>query len=568
MAHSMGEPLMRRFRLAWAAPTALVLAVLAPGSASARNLRALTAAERATLVDTMHKYLDTASDKKLESRNTMLRQIESLASSGEDLLADLDALTSIVYSARSFSLSHFCKKCVPKGEGEVVEREGPTVFTNVKWGDIKCTVSVPKSYPIGDAKKIALRPPCPMIVSLHELEDFIDRKSGQTKEWPGEELIKRRWDTRGPMKAVTDEWIVYAPVVTRANWLTSDGAFDNRLVQMKDVWQRYNVDFDRIVIEGGSEALLYAASQTIFFAGVIVRGDKADVDPVIARNIAHLSVYVVGTDKTPAVQSLQKGGFPASKLKVGGPEGLPDWLKTVKRTTPTAFHWAVKDPVRMTVANWVMVTSSDPPPPGEAPPTIDAEVVDTADDPNTIRLKTRLVRAVQIFLNDRIVDLSKPVRVVVNDKPVTMALQLTTKPEPPTLQLPVKVDRSFDLMFDLGTASVRNSQYFGWLFPAGLLRVEIKTDAGAPAAPATDGSGANPPPANVNPADPVSETEQNAQQYFRKAQEAEAAGEVEKAKNLYKKAVDEGESTVKAKAEERLKALSPGASPAAPPAPR
>jgi hypothetical protein len=310
--------------------------------------------------------------------------------------------------------------------------------------------------------------------------------------------------------------------------------------------RRYHVDFDRVVIDGGSDALAFAAARPSFYAGVIVRGDKADLKPELARNLANLSVYVVGSDASAAKKSLAAGGFPMERVKVGGADGLAAWLKDVKKVTPRSFHWAAPHPTFLG-AHWIGVLASDP---GPEIPTMDVEVVDTADDPNTIRMKTKLVRGVSLLLNDRIVDLDRPVRIVVNGKPVTEVKQNTNGDDVRTVKLPAALGRSFDLMFNNRQApSIRDYQWFGDLYAA-QVSFSIATDDAPPSDATTTGASTG------APEDPnASQAEVTAQRYFQKAADAEKAGQVDRARELYKKAVAEGETSVKAKAEERLKAL-------------
>src|SRR5439155_14887524 len=171
-------------------------------------------------------------------------------------------------------------------------------------------------------------------------EDFEDAKAA--KQWPGEEVLKRRFDLKGPLRPLLAEWAVLAPVASKAKWLAEDGRLVPEAVPTKAVWQRYNVDFDRFVLDGKSEALAYAATYPAEYAGVIVRGDQADVSPDVVRNFAHLSVYVAGSEASAALKSLKAGGFPMDRVKVGPVDGIPEWLKGVHHATPKSFHWLMK----------------------------------------------------------------------------------------------------------------------------------------------------------------------------------------------------------------------------------
>jgi len=290
---------------------------------------------------------------------------------------------------------------------------------------------------------------------------------------------------------------------------------------------------------------MFAAARSLYFAGLIVRGDKADVKPGLVRNFSNLAVYIVGTEGSAALKSLKAGGFPMDRVKVGGPEGLAEWLKGVRRVVPKSFSWAIGEGSlnTMTQAHWVSIGLYD-----EGPASMEVEVVDTPDDPNTLRLKTKLVRIVSVFLSDRLVDLNRPVRVVVNGKPLAKARVIVGGSDEKEVKLPFKLDRSFDQVFDNRDISMRKTQYFGWLYPAEIA-LKISTDDAPPSTATTASVSLPPPPENM------SQEEQLARQYFDKALTAEKSGDVAKAKQLYTKALEQGETTIRANIEERLKAL-------------
>ena len=105
-----------------------------------------------------------------------------------------------------------------------------------------------------------------------------------------------------------------------------------------------------------AEALLFAAAYPIYYAGVIVRGDATDVSADLVPNLASTFVYVVQTGEKvpPVVQTLEKGGHPADKLKVGPPTAMAEWLASVKRVAPKAFKWVVKDRSAHRLAHWIL----------------------------------------------------------------------------------------------------------------------------------------------------------------------------------------------------------------------
>ena len=130
-------------------------------------------------------------------------------------------------------------------------------------------------------------------------------------------MLKRRFD-RKAFKAIVDSWILLAPVATRARFVEDDGKpnLDRLRIPLSELWKRYDIDFQRVVLDGGSDALAIAASQAFLFAGLVVRGDNATLKtPELARNFAHVPVYVVGTEDGATAKGLLAGRLP---------EGPPD----------------------------------------------------------------------------------------------------------------------------------------------------------------------------------------------------------------------------------------------------
>ncbi len=109
---------------------------------------------------------------------------------------------------------------------------------------------------------------------------------------------------------MTDAWIVFAPVASKAKF-TEGGALLAERVPLVEIWKRYPVDFERMVIDGGPEALLFAAAYPTYYAGVIVRGDATDVSPDVVPNLGSTFVYVVQTgEKVPPVGRDARAGRP------------------------------------------------------------------------------------------------------------------------------------------------------------------------------------------------------------------------------------------------------------------
>jgi hypothetical protein len=508
-----------------------------PPAAAEPACRPLTETEKRDLTLAFRAYLDVESEKAMANRMALMATLKGLRDGGCDPLRDIDGLGKVLYAARSYDAPLDRKSVGREVEFNV---DAVTGVASLSGESMRFSFQLPTKYP-KDVKALATLPPYPMIVTLHDLVDFQDRA---VKKFPGAEVLKRRFP-RATNKAIHDEFILFAPVATRAKF-SQDGAIDADKVPLHEMWRRYHVDFDRIVIDGGADALLFAAAG-VFYAGVIVRGDGVDVDPAIVRNFAHTKVYVVGTEASAAKKSLLAGKMPPANITVGNEEGIHAWVKGLDRKIPTSFEWVVKDKSAQRVAHWMNVNEVDP---AVAMPTLKVEVVNTKDDPNTVKIESVGIRGLSLFLNDEVVCLEEPLRIVLNGRPVTDAQLVTGRPEGKAVKLPVKLDRNADVMFDASKElSIRRSRYYGFLFPV-MLDFAVRSDAekgepgGAAPSPAAPASAATP------------QQEADAAQYFAKAEEREKAGDLEKAKSLLQRAIDVGPTSVKAKAEAKLKELS------------
>jgi hypothetical protein len=113
-------------------------------------------------------------------------------------------------------------------------------------------------------------------------------------------------------------------------------------------------------------------------------------------------------------------------------------------------------------------------------------------------------------------------------------------------------------MLDREPLRIRKSMYLGWLFPVAVWAIQVKPpkEAASPKPPGEgdgkkpENGGASVPPEEVDPA-----LEQRAKNLWKKAEEAEAAGEREKAKTLYREISTMGPTSLQEKADEKLKAL-------------
>jgi hypothetical protein len=292
-----------------------------------------------------------------------------------------------------------------------------------------------------------------------------------------------------------------------------------------EFWKPHHVDFERVVLDGSDAALAMAAAQPVFFAGLILRGGKVDPDTV--KNFAPLPVYVAGDPKLK--EALTAAGHP--NVTAGPASGLPEWLaKLPRRKIPAEFTWKMRKPDQL-LAHWVSIEPD--PAVGERTLLVKSDIVT-----NQIRIEASGIQELTVFLNDAIVDLDREVELIVNGH--------TEKKQ--------KLDRSFDQLLDKDPISIRRSLYLGWLFPAVLGKITVRPPETKPAEGTKPGDTTAPdaPPGEAK-VDEI--TEERAQNYWTKAAELEAAGNFAEAKTWYAKVASLGNTSLKTKAEEKVKEL-------------
>ncbi|MFV1959077.1 MAG: hypothetical protein ACC662_06650 [Planctomycetota bacterium] len=486
------------------------------------DFRALDARTRKEVATATREYLDPARKSVYMPRKRLMQILAKLQAQGIRALADVGFLKQLAYQGRHF-LPRFSSKEWRKAHADAEFKKTSGVFRNVKSERIRFTYTLPKSYPKKTAlRKIPRPPPSPLLLVLHEKEDLVDHR-GDSQRFPGEAALKRLYP-KGKSGPLYDGWFLLAPVAARARWLEPNGNIHHRfsVSVLREFWQHYHVDFDRIVVDGNSGAAALAAAFPLVFAGVVLRGGKIIPDTV--RNYASVPVFVVG-DKELA-KALRDAGHP--DVTEGNDAQLVPWLEKRKRKIPTSFEWSVHGQDNI-FANWIYVDLADFSPDAER--TLKVETLDTPEDPNTIRIDARGIEELQVFLNDDILDLDREVRLVVNGVERKLG----------------KIERSFGRLFEKDP-SVRASMYFGWLYPVRIAPVRVPE---APEAKPTE-EPEEPVEAKGAPAD-----EARAGKFWSKAEAAEAKGDVETARLLYEKVVELGATSYRAKARAKIDALKP-----------
>jgi hypothetical protein len=469
-----------------------------------------------------------------------------------DALRDLGFLESLIEQGRQFQ-DTFDGKAFQQEFSISSFKTSHGLYNNVQSEAMRFTFTVPRRYPNARTlRKIPRDDPYPLLVSLHDEEDYFANRTD-----PGEACLDRRYP-KTDWGDLYDEWITLAPAAPRAQWVEANKSANvGLLVQpLAETWRRYHVDFQRFILEGGEGAAAYAAIYPFVFAGLVLHNGPIEAD--LVPNYAALPIYVnTGVTKdTPAdkkadlekkaqelKKTLEDAGHPAVTL--GDWSGQLAWMRAQRRKVPTCFHWTMKRPEHQ-LANWISISSADASAPVRS---LDVTVRDTKDEPNTIQIDGKGIERISIFLNDDIVDLDRPVRLLLNGHEKVV-------PAP---------GRDFGTLFDkLGDNAIRKNMSFWFLYPALLPGVTLPAPA-EPEKPATAPGGTEPAPAAGQPdggeapaeqPTPGDEkTEATAKVFFDKGQEAEQGGDKGAARGWYQKILDLGPSSYRSKAEERLKDL-------------
>lgn len=484
----------------------------------------LDAKTQKSLAGVVSAYLDPEVEFLWRPRKNFIAALDAIqADKGVNPLVDIPFLRQAVYQGRHFRPRFSDKKWQRDREITEFKKENP--YLNLVSEGYRFSYAVPKGYPKDRALAKPPRPAAyPLLLCIHEERDTKDSKR-QSEKFPGGAVLKRRFP-KDDFEELYEQWLMLAPVAARARFL-EDGAIRHRYLTgvLSDFWRRYHVDFDRIIVDGAAPAAAMAAAFPHVFAGVVLRpGKDMTLETEVVRNFATVPVFVV--DDKDLGKQLEEAGH--GQVTVGSAKEVATWMGEQRRQMPKSFRWSLLRPDHE-YANWMVITGPDYAAPDR---TLEVDAVDTADDPNTIKITAKGMEKLRLFLNDEIVDLDRDIRIVVNGEEKVLA----------------KTDRDFGRLFEKDP-EVRRNMNFGWLFTMLIedLRVPepvAEEPAGEPTEPTPEAGPTGSP-----------EDEAKAEKFWKKAEEALAAGEPSRAKLYLNKIVELGDTSFKAKAEAKLDEL-------------
>ncbi len=257
-----------------------------------------------------------------------------------------------------------------------------------------------------------------------------------------------RWQTR-----LGDDYILACPTFMRATWWTRTGE-DVVLATMREVQSRYRVDPDRIYLtgmsNGGIGTWVIGVHHATAFGGLAPMASGLDevLFPFL-ENLRDTPVYIIHGAKDQVmpvelsrsiVTELNRLGYPFVYREhdrvhpmAGGHffprEELPElvaWFGSRRRDPVPKRVTVVRDASHLTAFGWVRIDATD------HIAAFTEELTDSRDEAVANRIYARLdaqivardrievqtdrVRRFSLFLNDQLVDLSKPITIVANGK--------------------------------------------------------------------------------------------------------------------------------------------------------
>lgn len=409
---------------------------------------------RAEVLDALVDYFDLGQDLwKVRAAALKALDEQKQRYHGYDLLGDPDGLRDMVHQARTLEPRMRNKKW--RAAQEVSWFDVDDHFATVRNDELNLGFHLPYTYPSHDRDlRAAIRPgPAPLLISTIEAQDYMGIKD------PARNLFKRRFGHRD-WRHHHARWITLVPVAPQGRYV-ENGRIRRQWMnwQLIQFIRHYHIDFDRIVLDGGPEALLTAQSAPMIYAGFVFRSGALDAQSAeLVPNFAHVPVFVPEQNLELA-ESLRRAGH--RRVTVGDEgDDLRAWLAGRRRRTPTTFTWRAHGPQQQ-FAHWINLERiSVAARYRELSVTVDAKA-------NEIRIDARGTTELSLFLNDRIVDLDRRVRVLVNG----------------TLEHDAPVKRSFDTAFSEDPFQLRESMFFGLIFPARLPNVAVRSSLRARAGP-------------------------------------------------------------------------------------
>ncbi|MBI1853551.1 MAG: hypothetical protein HYR85_24710 [Planctomycetes bacterium] len=362
----------------------------------------IKAGERPNVVKMLTDYFNANRRKREESFPDLERKLDkALKPLGiDDLLKRPEALRLLIQDTVT--------RKPPTGKGHVVPNKKAQVQGSERAYEVEYAYCVPKNYNPQTTYPLILALPPNGVAGEKYLETFKD-------------------------DGFRDKFVLVAPTLRAGeSWFSEVGLIKLIGGALRTALDDFNVDPNRVFLdgtaEGGEDALKLGSSYADFFAGVIAR--SATPKSVTAANFKNLPLFVVYAADDPKMKGDALGKFlgeldalhtSAAVEKTSGRDHgacvdatpkILAWLADKTRSLePAEIRWSTSEP-KYGRAYWLTITKM------ETSTDAVAQVSAKADrSKNRIEITCTDVNEVRVCLNDKIVDLGKPIEITINGKP-------------------------------------------------------------------------------------------------------------------------------------------------------
>lgn len=393
------------------------------------------------MTESLRLYFDLEEERFL-GRLEVMERLKAWKEKGYDLLGDMPTLRKLINNARWFRDPVWDRKW-QRDHNFDGKRKGK--IQTLKSDDMRFSVKPSKDYPRKHEdffKGTDRDGPWPLLVTLNNRIHYTGEK------YPAVETIKDYYPRE--LKDLTDEWHILVPIAPAGRYTERDGSVRRDLIinPLVFMFPHLHIDFDRIVMDGGEVIPSVAPFICTFVSGFVIReGQLSEADARMVKNWKQIPTYVV--DNKRLATKLKEAGH--ETVTEGDKLGVGEWIKKVKRAVPKNFSWRIEGPQHQ-FAYWVNVDVAT----ADAP---DQELdVKVDDEKNEIQIEAKGIKQVSLFLNDEIVDMDRPVRVVINGHE----------------EFKGDVERKFDTFFDTDPLVLRETMFFGLLFSHRLTQIDVR----------------------------------------------------------------------------------------------
>lgn len=356
----------------------------------------LKPADHQSLGKKIAKYFDARSKNEGidKAKEELSKELESLRKKAKDR----DLLTSPTDLGKALwqSYGYDTAKGVKKGKVDLRS------FPAKAYGD-KATLS----YAIWVPTKYDPRKPYPLILSVPE--KGVKPTDHITEKWIDPILRENALIVAVQMPAELDAW-------TKVGGGGEQGGYATMLLTLGDVRKVYAIDYDRVYLAGRGEgvaaAMHIAGRAPQRFAGVIGRSGDLDDKGPRPENFRSLPTFfaAAGGNATAFGEAAGKLGYTNCTLKADGSEAdIWAWMESHPRSAlPIEISLMPGKGEAPEQSYWLAVPRADYP-----VGTLISAKIDKATNTITIDASDAIQR-VTLFLNDELVDLEKPVKVIAN----------------------------------------------------------------------------------------------------------------------------------------------------------